>query len=41
MFCLKGGVLFGEGCGVTAIVTPYATLVRTEGKPTNPIYNLD
>jgi hypothetical protein len=26
-FSLKGGVLFGEGCGVTIIVTPYATLV--------------
>jgi hypothetical protein len=29
-FSLKGGVLFGEGCGVTAMVTPYATLIRTE-----------
>jgi hypothetical protein len=29
-FSLKGGVLSEEGCSVTANVTPYASLVRTE-----------
>jgi len=29
-FSLKREFLSGEGCSVTAIVTPYATLVRTE-----------
>jgi len=30
IFSLKGRLLFGEGCSVTATVTPYATLVSTE-----------
>ena len=29
-FSLNGGVISGEGCSVVAIVTPYATLDRTE-----------